>query len=517
MTLDLTAELGHPARGRGRNRWIRHSAATACEAARVDRWVAGAALAVFGVFAAPVVLSGSATFLGYTVLGDTAVHFALIDRIASHGPDLAGLPPSSYRTTLEAYFGSGYPLGAHAALGAVRPLAFVDVAWVFQPFLAFIAAALALTHRRAAPRRRVALDGAPAAVAALAAQPALVYAYAAQGSVKELATALARPAAGGARSRPSPRCRRGGPDSRLPRVARCSRWRSRAPPASRRSASRSRPGSGPVLLVALCGRRARSGRGRPGRVACSPAASPGCVVVLSLPTLLDLGDYLDVTKDVVTAQHRVRQPAGAARRAPGFRHLALGRLPARAGPSGGLDALDVDPHPDRRGRGLGPWSAVVWLAAKRALGPLLFLASSLIALWYVTRTGSPWADAKALAIARPRSCSPRPSARRARGARRSAHRRRARSAVLLAGGVIGLERARLPRREPRAARPAGGARRARRRTAGQGPPLYTEFEEFAKHFLRDADPVGATEGLEVRGLTPRTLDGGRPGSPPPRT
>ena len=32
------------------------------------------------------------------------------------------------------------------------------------------------------------------------------------------------------------------------------------------------------------------------------------------------------------------------------------------------------------------------------------------------------------------------------------------------------------------------------RTAGEGPLLYTEFEEFAKHFLRDADPVGRHRG-----------------------
>ena len=141
----------------------------------------------FAVFAAPVVLGGSASFAGYTILGDTAVHFVLADRIASEGTSLAGLEPSSYRETLEAYFSSGYPLGAHAALGAVRPLSFADVAWVFQPYLAFIAAALALSlvgllNGIVESRWR------RAAVAALAAQPALVYAFAMQGSVKELVT-----------------------------------------------------------------------------------------------------------------------------------------------------------------------------------------------------------------------------------------------------------------------------------------------------------------------------------------
>jgi hypothetical protein len=138
MTWDLTAELGTPlvvigavaGLVLGRERvWP----------LRLDGWGAAGALVVFAVFAAPVVLSGSVSFAGYTILGDTAVHFVLADRIATDGTSLSGLDPSSYRETLAAYFASGYPLGAHAALAAVRPLAFTDVAWVFQPFLACIA------------------------------------------------------------------------------------------------------------------------------------------------------------------------------------------------------------------------------------------------------------------------------------------------------------------------------------------------------------------------------------------
>src|SRR4051812_45251777 len=37
-------------------------------AVRVDRWALGAAAGVFAVFAAPVALSGEATFAGYTLL-----------------------------------------------------------------------------------------------------------------------------------------------------------------------------------------------------------------------------------------------------------------------------------------------------------------------------------------------------------------------------------------------------------------------------------------------------------------
>jgi hypothetical protein len=46
------------------------------------------------------------------------------------------------------------------------------------------------------------------------------------------------------------------------------------------------------------------------------------------------------------------------------------------------------------------------------------------------------------------------------------------------------------------------------RAVGSGPLLYTEFEEMGKHFLRDAEPVGAAEAFSVPGLTPQLRVGG---------
>src|SRR5204863_8374970 len=110
-----------------------------------DLWPFVAGFGVFCVYAAPVVLSGHATFLGYTLLGDTSIHFVLIYRVMSPGHSLAGLAPSSYQATLSGYYSTAYPLGAHTALGAVRPLVGQDVAWVFQPYLALLAAFTALS------------------------------------------------------------------------------------------------------------------------------------------------------------------------------------------------------------------------------------------------------------------------------------------------------------------------------------------------------------------------------------
>src|SRR6476661_2745006 len=68
---------------------------------RVSWPLAAAGAGVFAVFAAPVVLSGQATFAGYIKLDDTATWFALTDRIMQHGHSLAGLAPSSYEATVQ--------------------------------------------------------------------------------------------------------------------------------------------------------------------------------------------------------------------------------------------------------------------------------------------------------------------------------------------------------------------------------------------------------------------------------
>ncbi len=59
-----------------------------------------AVLGVFAFAAAPVVLSGKATFAGYTQLDDISTFLAFAARAIDHGRDLAGLAPSTYEATL---------------------------------------------------------------------------------------------------------------------------------------------------------------------------------------------------------------------------------------------------------------------------------------------------------------------------------------------------------------------------------------------------------------------------------
>jgi hypothetical protein len=172
---------------------------------------------VFAVYAAPVVLSGMATWTGYIKLDDTATWLALVDRALVHGRTLAGLPPSSYRATLANYLTVGYPIGSFLPLGIGHTLLGQDIAWLVNPWMAFLAATLALAlHRIAAlclggfqdsdaapaagvasrsppaasPRSLAAPSWTPVAVATLAAQPALLYGYYLWGGIKEVTGAM---------------------------------------------------------------------------------------------------------------------------------------------------------------------------------------------------------------------------------------------------------------------------------------------------------------------------------------
>ena len=152
---------------------------------RPDLWALCAALAVFAVFAAPVVLSGQATFAGYIRLDDTATFLALTDRVMEHGRDIAGLAPSTYEAILSMTLPIGYPTGALMPLGIGHQLLGYDIAWLVQPYLAFLAAMLALTlyalFAPLVPSRPL-----RAFAAFVAAQPAILYGYSLWGGIKEL-------------------------------------------------------------------------------------------------------------------------------------------------------------------------------------------------------------------------------------------------------------------------------------------------------------------------------------------
>jgi hypothetical protein len=149
-----------------------------------------AGVGVLLVYGAPVILSGQDGFLGYVRLDDTATWLAFIDQFFSHGRSLAALPPSTYRLLLDTNLtNAGYPSGAFMLPGIAHWVTGVDAAWIFQPYLAVCASALALcSFDLLAPL--IAGTWLRAFAAFIAAQSALLFGYAAWGGIKELTAAF---------------------------------------------------------------------------------------------------------------------------------------------------------------------------------------------------------------------------------------------------------------------------------------------------------------------------------------
>jgi hypothetical protein len=154
----------------------------------IGRWPLAAAVLVYLAYLAPVFMTGEPTLTGYVKLDDTATWMAMTDRVLSHGHDLAGLAPSTYSTALRFYLTGGEPVGAMLPWGIGRQLVGQDLAWVFQPYLAFLGAMIALSLWpiagsliRSRPLRAV--------VVFIAAQSALIYGYSLWGGIKEVAAA----------------------------------------------------------------------------------------------------------------------------------------------------------------------------------------------------------------------------------------------------------------------------------------------------------------------------------------
>ncbi|MEA2467693.1 MAG: hypothetical protein QOJ57_1819, partial [Thermoleophilaceae bacterium] len=469
---------------------------------RVSRWGVFAALGVFAVAAAPVVLSGKADFAGYTQLDDISTFLAFAARAVEHGRDLSGLQPSTYEATLALNFGSGYPLGAFVPLSATGWLAGQDLAWLWQPYLTFVLVMLALSLWALA--RPVVRDERLRAVAVfIAAQPALLYAYALQGGVKELATAalIAFAAAVGAEL-----------------VGRSSqRWRLLAPLAV---------AAGALLCVLSAGAIAYM----------APLAIALAVALLG-PALAEPGRRRRAVEVVRTRAVAIGVAVAflavalvvAASSTSGFLPGAQSLLQNKTDIGNLFHPLDwkqvfgVWPAGDfRNGIGQGRTIAwvllavlaaagvvgVVWTARRRMAGPLLLGAAALVALVGLSTYGSsPWVEAKALAIA-----SPAVVLFAVLGAALLIETRRLRvvgalALAAIAGGVLWSNW--LAYRDVKLAPRDRLAELVRigHRFAGQGPALINEYEPYgARYFLRRLDPEAPAE-LRRRVVPLRTGQG----------
>jgi hypothetical protein len=435
-------------------------------------WAVGTAVAVFALHAAPIVLSGQATFAGYIELDDTATWMAFTDQVMSHGRDLSGLAPSTYEATLSVNIGQGYPVGALLPLGVGRALVWTDVAWLIQPYMAVLAAlgSLALWELAGAVIR---VAWVRAVAAFLAAQSALLVGYYLWGGIKEVAGAalvatVACLAGAAIRDRLDPR-------TLVPLAIVCA------------ALIGVLSGGGAIWLAPILAAVLVAGAWSLGAVPAlaRAAAFVGGTAILCLPVLVS-GGLLPPTSSPLTSE------------------TASGNLLGSLDP---LQVFGVWASGDFR---LQPHDAVATYvligvvaaaalagiyAAWRARGwpLLLYLGGVLIGGGVIYLVGSPWIEGKALAMASPAFVLLAGVGAGALFASRpwivGAIAFAAISVGVLWSNALAYHDVNLAPRDQLAELEAIG-----HRIAGQGPTLMTEYQPYGvRHFLRDADPEGASE------------------------
>lgn len=443
-----------------------------------DSWAFVAAACVFLVYGAPVIFSGDPTFTGYIKLDDTATWLALTDRAMEHGRDLGGLAPSTYEATLGSYMKAGYPLGSFLPWGVGQRFVGQDLAWLFTPYLAYVASMLALALYSVI-RRLVSVRGLAAGAAFVAAQPALLYGYAMWGGVKELVAAAL-----------------------IALVGALVPWTAELPVSSRRV----------VPLGLACG-AALVAISVGGVVWLGAALLAGALLVLGTvrrlsAVALAIGAFVvsaavAALPALVTASTFVAGSSGLeAKQVAGTRE-ELGNL---LHPLKVWQVLGIWPNGDFRLDARGGVVATVMivlagLAAagglyvairRRSWGLIAYVGTAAVGCALIAHYGSAWTDGKALA-----SASPAALAAAAAGAAYLASRDPLIGAAVglwLAAGVLWSNT--LAYQEVMLA-PRGQLSELEQigdRFAGKGPALLNEYEPYgARHFLRRADGEGISE------------------------
>ncbi len=450
----------------------------------VDGWALAAALGALGAFAAPIVFSGEATFAGYVRLDDTSAWFAITDVLMDRGRDLDGLPLSGFELTVNEYIDNGYPVGSFLPLGIGSVLLDRDVAWLFQPVIAFYAAMLALGLYTLVSRL---VDSRPlsALVAFVASQPALLFAYSLLGGIKEVAAAAVLVTL---------------PVLLLYVIGREVRWRTLAAPAMACAAVLAILSLGGAvwlvapLVAALVIVVIRRDLELP-TIAWRVGAFAGFTLLFAIPTLIESSGFF-------SAGSRQTLSSGS----------ELGIL---EGPLNTLQVLGIWPaddfrvDPDQLGityallalLAIGAAAGVAYAWMRRAWGPLLLLSGAIVGSLISAFWGSPWVDAKAFSIASStfvlfgllgavalvRATVP------ALGAYSSVRLVAAAFvAVLLAGGVLWSNVLAYTKVNLAPGDRMEELRQIGEDITGEGPTLMTEPEIYLRHFLRGAEADAAS-------------------------
>jgi len=455
-------------------------------------WAGLAGLAVYGLYAAPVLLTGDWTWSGYNFLNDTAVQFLLIDHLKSAGTDISSLPLTTGGEVTRSYLNTGYPIGTHAFAATLSGLLGSGPEVIYQAFVSSMAAlsamALAVLCGRTVFSPRTG-----AIVGAVALASNLTYNTGLQGSIKEICV-IAALAAAAALARELVASERPLPIAVLLGVA-----------VGAILSVYSAAGIPYIavllatltLVVALVHRR----EALRARWIVAGAASGAVVLLLAAPAIASIVDFYRVASAVVDAT----APAGN----------MLGQLaaPLPLLQAGGiwLDGAYQTPMPPSTNAELAT-NIGLWIVAVLALLSLVEIArrrcpQALLALVPTTLTAalvapgvSPYADAKLMAIMSPSiviaaaigllavSRVVRPA-----GSVVAVALAVALTGVIALSDAFALHDSKIAPRERMVA-----LREAVDRLAGRGPVLFNEWEEFAKYFGSGAMLNASTEPITPR-------------------
>lgn len=431
---------------------------------------AAAGVAAYALYMLPVLATGKATFLGYNLLNDTAIHLALVDYLDDWGrrsPDF--LQPGTFHAAMQGYVGQSYPLGSHELLAAWREAVPIDAAHLYQPFLAicaaFAAAALFAMLREAGAPRMAAAGG-----AALALASQLLFSFNLQGGIKEISfvTALAALAgAGAAFLRSGPRARAGiavgvcGLAAYAIYGLSALAW------------------LGPAALLLAIAALVSGPRENVLGLVKATAAALIVFAVLGLPTVLSSVDFYDKGRKVLESQQELG-PLGGPIHNSQVSGIWLNGDYRFAPRDRSVDRVVI-------AMALLLAAAGLLLAIRRRLwGPLLFVVPPAVAWLVVSGRSSPYIDAKLLAVLSPAMLLFSALGLAAIWSSRLRLLAVPLAAVLLAAAVYGDAAAyRLALTAPidrlEELSDVGD------RYEGQGLVLLNEFEEYAKHFGRHSE------------------------------
>ncbi|HTU79958.1 MAG TPA: hypothetical protein VMF09_14480 [Solirubrobacteraceae bacterium] len=456
-------------------------------------WGVCAMFVSYALVAAPEIVALRPTFSGYLLDTTGAIQIAGAERLLHYAHDFStGIP--AYGTTLQAYFGNGYPSGGHSVLASVGWLSGQNLIWLYSVYQALELSLLAVVLMFMA--KRSGLSRAAAAVTGMIASvPALVYAYALMGSIKEI-TALPMIVLMGALLV----CAR--------ELRAATGVRAVLPFGIAAAATLDAIGiagsawvvafGGVALLVAVPISRWRDLR----PLALGGAGLAASTALIGLPTVAPLPQTLTLAESVSSSNAAAVSDPGNLLRPLKF----LQTLGVWVGESHRVEPKYLNQTYVLIGiAGICVALGLIWLVRRRSWSVLVFVVLSYLVWQVVHRHGTEWTDAKLLVI-----LSPVVVFVAMVGALGLMRARRLEGLVLVVALALGVlvsdgllyhatNLAPTQRYEELAA--------IGQRFSGEGPTLVPDFDEYALYLLRGMEPDGP--GFAYDG--PFTLVGGGSG------